>query len=299
MRSSVRDAIAEVNASSLRLYLKNIEGLRHGWENYDSLVRKAGYIEDTFHSFGLSVERQEVPFHGRAYHNIIASTQGADREKAPVLLGAHYDAAWGSPGADDNASGVAVLIEAARIISKQHSERTIQFVAFTLEEPQPQTIHFLIGSDHFAKQARKADKKYRSVIILESVGYTDDIEGSQSVPLAVKASVPDKGNFLGIIANSKSRQIMELFNAVAGEYVPELTVVPYKVPLSGRFIPETRFSDHASFWNRNYPAVMLTDTAMFRNPHYHTSRDRYETLDFDFMENVTRAVVGLLLSQDS
>ena len=299
MLSSVRDAIAEVNASNLKAYLKNLEGLRHGWENYDNLVQKALYIEDTLRSFGLPVELQEVPFHGREYHNIIASIQGINKERELVLMGAHYDAAWGSPGADDNASGVAVLLEAARIMGKHDSERTIQFVAFTLEEPQAQTIHFLIGSDHFARQARKAGQKYESVIILESVGYTDDSEGSQSVPLAVRASVPEKGNFLGIIANNKSGRIMELFTALAGEHVPELTVVPYKVPLSGRFMPETRFSDHASFWNRNYPAVMLTDTAMFRNPHYHTPRDRSETLDFDFMTNVTKAVVSVLLSQNS
>jgi hypothetical protein len=299
VRFSVREAITEVNASNLRTYLKNLEGLRHGWKNYSILVQKAVYIEEIFRSFGLQVERQEVAFHGRAYHNIIASTQGINKEKDMVLLGAHYDAAWGSPGADDNASGVAVLLEAARIISKHDSERTIQFVAFTLEEPQPQTIHFLIGSDHFARQARKSGNEYESVIILESVGYTDDIQGSQSVPLAVRAPVPEKGNFLGIIANSKSGRIMELFTAVAGEHVPELTVVPYKVPLSGRFIPETRLSDHASFWNQNYPAVMLTDTAMFRNPHYHTPRDRSETLDFDFMTNVTKAVVSVLLSLES
>ena len=299
MLSSVRQAIAEVNAENLKTYLKNLEGLRHGWENYNILVQKAVYLEDTFRSFGLPVERQEVSFHGRAYHNIIASIPGDDKEKNPILLGAHYDAASGSPGADDNASGVAVLLEAARILCKYQLETTIQFAAFTLEEPQPHTIHFLIGSDHFARQAKKSGKNYESVIILESVGYTDDIDESQSAPLAVRASVPGKGNFLGIIANRKSRQIMDLFTAVAGEHVPELLVVPYKVPLSGRFIPETRFSDHASFWNQNYPAVMLTDTAMFRNPHYHTSRDRYETIDFDFMTNVTKAVVSVLLSQKS
>ncbi|HMK49699.1 MAG TPA: M28 family peptidase [Thermodesulfovibrionales bacterium] len=298
MSASVRAVISEVSTENIRSYLDNLEGPRHAWHDYDLLVQKAKYIEETLRSFGLSVRMQEVPFHGRAFHNIVASVDGSNPESEEdcILLGAHYDAAWGSPGADDNASGVAVLLEAARIMGKHRSKAPIQFAAFTLEEPQPQTIHFLIGSDHFAKQARDSGTEFRSVIILESVGYTDDAEGSQSVPLTVRASVPERGNFLGIIANKKSESIMDLFTSAAGEYVPELPVVPYRVPLSGRFIPETRFSDHASFWNQNYPAVMLTDTAMFRNPHYHTSHDRSGTLDFSFMTNVAKAVIGLLSS---
>jgi len=299
MISHIHKTVSEVSVERLKRYVTAVEGLRHGWENYDALEEKARFIEETLRSFNLKVENQDVPFHGRTYRNIIAATEDIDKEKDGILLGAHYDAAWGSPGADDNASGVAVLLEAANILSKQKLNRTVQFVAFTLEEPQPQTINFLIGSDHFAREAKTQRNKYRAVFILESVGYTDNTEGSQVVPVFVRIPVPKKGNFLGVIANQRSKAMMDTFYHVANDYVPELIVVSYKVPLSGRIIPETRFSDHASFWNCGYPALMLTDTAMFRNPHYHTYHDKSETLDFTFIVNVTKAVVSVILKLSS
>jgi Zn-dependent M28 family amino/carboxypeptidase len=291
----ISDILSQVSTERLKEYVRRIEGLRHGWDNYDALEKKALFIEDTFKSFRCSVKNQEFLYHERTYRNIIATLEGTHNKREQILLGAHYDAAWGSPGADDNASGVAVLIEAANILSKQKLGRTVQCVAFTLEEPQPQTIHFLIGSETFAQEARKSGIQYQAVLILESVGYTDDGEGSQITPPFVRIPVSRKGNFLGVIANRRSKTIMDAFYTISREHVPELITVPYKVPLSGRFIPETRFSDHASFWNAGYPALMLTDTAMFRNPHYHTQHDRFDTLDFTFITNVTKAVLSTIL----
>jgi Zn-dependent M28 family amino/carboxypeptidase len=292
---SIYKKLDQISLEKLRDHVQNIEGLRHGWENYDSLDEKASIIESFFRSLGLTVENQDFSFHGRRYRNIIATIKGSDQEKDWLLVGAHYDAAWGSPGADDNASGVAVLLETARVLSNQRLNRTVQFVAFTLEEPQPYTLHFLIGSDHFAKKARKHKNRYKAVLILESVGYTDASEGSQIVPLFVRLPVPKTGTFLGVIANKKSHSLMNAFSQIAHDFVPDLHVVTYSVPFSGRIIPETRFSDHASFWNQGYPALMLTDTAMFRNPHYHTPHDSYNTLDFAFIVNVTRAVMSTIL----
>jgi Zn-dependent M28 family amino/carboxypeptidase len=183
---AINGSFSEVSIERLRKYVLALEGTRHGWEDYDALTEKGKFIEATLQSFNLQVESQDVPFYGRFYQNIIATIEGTDREKGWILLGAHYDATWGSPGTDDNASGVAILLEAAWILSKQKFERTIQFVAFTLEEPQPQTIRFLIGSNHFAKEAKKFRRKYKAILVLESVGYTDDTEGSQIVPAFVK-----------------------------------------------------------------------------------------------------------------
>ncbi|MEW6002088.1 MAG: M20/M25/M40 family metallo-hydrolase [Nitrospirota bacterium] len=294
MLSCIYKILSEINEESLRNYLCVIEGLRHGWENYEALEKRAKFIEETFHSFNLYVESQDVPFYRRTFRNIIATMKN-NEEKEWILLGAHYDAAMGSPGSDDNASGVAVLLEVARILSKEKIDRTIQFVAFTLEEPQPQTLRFLIGSSHFAKDAKKKERKYGAVLILESVGYTDKAEGSQAVPFFVRIPVPRRGDFLGVIANRRSKKLTERFHNVAKKYVPELAVVTYKVPFSGYLIPETRFSDHASFWDHKYPALMLTDTAMFRNPYYHTHNDKHETLDFAFIVNVTKAVASVML----
>lgn len=295
MSVGISDILLDVSTERLIEYVKRIEGLRHGWENYNSLEERTRFIEETLRSFDIEVENQEVSFHGRTYHNVIATMQGEDKEKEWILIGAHYDAAWGSPGADDNASGTAALLEAANILSGRKMNRTVQFVAFTLEEPQPQTIHFLIGSNFFVAQAKKLKRKYAAVYILESVGYTDNSEGSQIVPFFVRIPLPKKGNFLGVIANRRSKDIMDSFCFVGARYVPELSVMPYSVPLSGRIIPETRFSDHASFWNYGYPALMLTDTAMFRNPHYHTYHDRSETLDFAFITHVTKATIAAIL----
>jgi Zn-dependent M28 family amino/carboxypeptidase len=293
--SSIDQIISQISTERLQGYVRKIEGLRHGWENYGELEKRASFIENTFKSFQYAVTNQDFLFHDRTYRNIVATIEGNHKEKERILLGAHYDAAWGSPGADDNASGVAVLLEVAGILSRQSLGRTVQCVAFTLEEPQPQTIHFLIGSETFAQEAKKSKISYQAVLILESVGYTDTGEGSQIVPLLVRASVPKKGTFLGVVANSRSKSIMETFRSVSREHVPALETVTYAVPMSGRFIPETRFSDHASFWNAGYPALMLTDTAMFRNPHYHTHHDRYETLDFEFITNVAKAVLSVIL----
>ncbi len=288
------DILSLVSTERLKEYVRRIEGLRHGWDNYDELEKRARYIEDTLASFQCSVTRQEFLFHGREYRNIIGSI-GDPNAHDRILIGAHYDAAWGSPGADDNASGVAVLLEMAGILCRFPLRKTVECVAFTLEEPQPQTIHFLIGSETFAREARRRGMDYRAVFVLESVGYTDDAEGSQIVPLLVRAPVPRRGTFLGVIANARSKPIMDAFHRFSREHVPELEVVTYKVPFSGRLVPETRFSDHASFWNAGYPALMLTDTAMFRNPHYHTCHDTFQTLDFAFIANVTKALLSVIL----
>ncbi len=300
--SYIHRVSSDISSERLKGYVYALEGLRHAWDNYEALEEKASFIEDTFRSYNLQVESQYLTFHGRTYRNIIGTMEcvndgdsGTAEDKEWILLGAHYDAAWGSPGADDNASGMAVLLEAAKIISREKPNRTIQFVAFTLEEPQPQTIRFLIGSEFFAKEAKRLNRRYASVIILESVGYTDKAEGSQVVPAFVRIPVSRKGDFLGIVANRHSKALMNAFYNIARVYVPELRLVPYKVPLSGYIVPETRFSDHASFWNYRYPAIMLTDTAMFRNPHYHSPHDSHDTLDFAFIANVTKAVVGFIL----
>jgi Zn-dependent M28 family amino/carboxypeptidase len=289
----VQNLCAEVSRERLEYYTRHVSGIRHAWHNYEALEEKADFICKCLGSLHLALENQAFTFHGRSYRNLIATKNGTVSSFPSLLLGAHYDAAWGSPGADDNASGVAVMLEAARILAKHNFLKTMQFVAFTMEEPQPQTLHFLIGSNHFAKTAKQSGKRYEVAVILESVGYTDDAEGSQVAPFFVTIPVPKTGDFLGVISNRKSKNVMDFFCRTAAEHAPGLKTVPYKVPFSGRIIPETRFSDHASFWDFGYTSLMLTDTAMFRNPYYHTHLDTVQQLDFQFMANVTKAVIGI------
>ncbi|MCF6154349.1 MAG: M28 family peptidase [Candidatus Brocadia sp.] len=299
MSSNIHKVLSEVSKDRIQGYVRDMEGLRHAWLNYDALEERAKFIEETFRSFTLKVENQDVPFYGRRYRNIIATMGGSDVGKECILLGAHYDAAWKSPGADDNASGVAVPLEAAGILCRQKLNTTIQCVAFTLEEPQPQTFRFRVGSNYFVKEAKRWKRKYGAVLILECVGYTNKVPGSQGIPPLVRIPVSKTGDFLGVIANYRSKSLMNAFRRITNEYVPELNVISYKVLLSGYIIPQTRWSDHASFWNHGYPAFMLTDTAMFRNPYYHTPYDNYEKLDFTFMVNVTKAVVSVILNLDN
>ncbi|MDI6790459.1 MAG: M28 family peptidase [Thermodesulfobacteriota bacterium] len=289
----IANLTVQVDIGNLRYYTSSITGLRHAWKNPSELEERAVFVQRTFDSFGLAIQSQVVPFHGRTYRNIIGTLQGK-KDTDLLLVGAHYDAALGSPGADDNASGVAVFLEAARILSSAKLDRTLEFVAFTLEEPQlpVMTLSFLIGSRYFAGEAGKKGVKYKGVLILESVGYTSERPQSQSLPPLARITAPDTGNFLAVIANRRSKGLLESFCGSATKCVPELPVVGYKVPFSGRLIPETRFSDHAPFWDQGYPALMLTDTAMFRNPNYHTPYDRLETLDFTFMSRVAKAVVA-------
>ncbi len=192
----------------------------------------------------------------------------------------------GSPGADDNASGVAVMLEVAKALGPVDD---LEFVAFTLEEPQPNAVNFLIGSKHFVKKMKSSKKRYRAVFILESVGYVSSRPGSQLLPPFVKA--PDVGDFIGVVGNRRSTELMEGFSKAAAGHVPGLKVVTYRAPMRGFLIPETRFSDHAPFWDAGYPAVMITDTAMFRNPNYHTPYDTSDTLSPGFMAQVAEALI--------
>jgi len=289
---------SQVSLDTLKQFVHTIEGLRHGEENCDALEQRAFFIEQFFRSLKLSVRSQPVASHGKTFRNIIANKSTPSVDSGTILIGAHYDAAQGSPGADDNASGVAVMLETARLLSSIQLRKTVRFVAFTLEEPQPPNVHFLIGSRHFTEQAKKGGEKYEAVLILESVGYSSSDKGSQIIPSFVRINAPDTGNFLGVVANRRSESIMKTFRSAAAQNVPQLLVASYKVPLSGYLIPETRFSDHSPFWDCGYPALMLTDTAMFRNPHYHTEHDRVETLDFNFMSNVAKAVISFIAQCD-
>jgi len=294
MSSRIRELVSEVKMERLEGNVRALEGLRHGTQNYATLEEKAGFVADKLNSFGCEVESQPVIYNKRNYRNIIATLRGSELDAARFLVGAHYDSPRGSPGADDNASGVAALLESARVLVGQRFTKTIQFVAFTLEEPQTWNHSILCGSRLFVREARRSGIRYNAVLILECVGYTDKKERSQLIPSLVGIPVPKTGDFLGVIANRSSKPLMEAFHKSATTWVPEVRLVSYAVPLHGYLIPQSRFSDHSSFWNHGYPAIMLTDTAMFRNPNYHTCNDTHYTLDYDFLACVTKSVVAYI-----
>lgn len=243
---------------------------------------------------GCRVRRSPFEHRGRTHHNLVGH-RGEDRGGGTVLLGAHADTVPGTPGADDNASGLAVLLEVARLLSGDGLRRPLEFVCFDLEEPQGGT--YGVGSDHYARQARQKGREYRCCLVLEMVGYTDPTPGSQSVPaMLFWKDVPDAGTFLAAVGDWQSRKLVDEYCRSARSAVPELPIVGFRSPFRGWLVPPTRLSDHCRFWDQGYPALMLTDTAFLRNPHYHRPGDRSETLDYDFMARVAEATAAAVRS---
>jgi Zn-dependent M28 family amino/carboxypeptidase len=252
----------------------------------DSLKRAAGYIRDQFEDLGLEVREQSYPWRGYTVANLVAAMPGETRSSPYYLVGAHYDTVPRSPGADDNASAVAVLLELARRLPRIASRRPVRLVAFTLEEP-PAFMTAAQGSRVYVRRARQAGERIGGAVILEMVGYTAP---RQNYPAVLRwAGYPAEGNFVGIVGNRRSRRFgRAVLEGFASN--PDLPVESLFVPFNGWILPATRLSDHASFWDAGWPAVMVTDTAFFRNPNYHQPGDSIETLDFRFMANLVKSL---------
>jgi Zn-dependent M28 family amino/carboxypeptidase len=233
----------------------------------------------------LEVSAHPFEAMGETYRNVIATLPASQGDAAPLLIAAHYDTVPGSPGADDNASALAVMLEAARCLREVVPNRDVRFIAFCLEEEN------LLGSLAYASWLRESKQEISGVIVLECVGYARAEEGSQRKPPGVPIAVPSVGDFLAIIGNQTSTGLVAAVEGAAKQ-VSDLKTVSLVVPGNGEALPDTRRSDHAAFWHYGYPAVMLTDTADFRNPHYHQPTDTLETLDLEFMDKVARAVTA-------
>ena len=272
-----------ISAAELKKRLQHITGERNPFSSPRHLAQVENYIEREFESYRLSVESDTFTHLGRSYRNIIARA-GPERSGPLIILGAHFDSVEGTPGADDNASGVAVLLEAARILSGLRLRSPVLFCAFNLEELN------MIGSAHFAKKLKAAGAKVRAMVSLEMVGFTDSKPGSQKYPMGLRWFYPDHGSFIGVIGNWRSTALLRQFSysmrQVRGLPVETLTVLG-----NGFLIPQVRLSDHSPFWDLGYPALMITDTSFFRNPHYHGASDTADTLDLDFMAKVCQGVI--------
>jgi Zn-dependent M28 family amino/carboxypeptidase len=238
-------------------------------------------VAEQFRALGLTVSEDEFRVEGRLFRNIVGSHPGASAPQEEVLVVAHYDTKPGTPGADDNASAVAAMIEIARTLAPAHFERTLQFVGFTLEE------YGYLGSRRFARRARRERRDIVGVLDLEMVGFTSP---KQRLPPGIRAR--PTGDFIGVVGNRKSRRLVEAFVASALRAVPSLPVESLVVAWNGHLLPIVRLSDHASFWDAGFPAVMITDTAFLRNPHYHQPSDTLDTLDLPFLTQVATATAA-------
>ncbi|MEZ4416303.1 MAG: M28 family peptidase [Gemmatimonadota bacterium] len=221
---------------------------------------------------------------------MVAEIPGTDAGAPRVVIAAHYDTVAGSPGADDNASGVAGVLECARLLAGRRPRATVELVAFDLEESQRTT--YRVGSRHHAREARRAGVRYAGALVFEMIGYSDERPGSQRVPALIAwKRIPRVGNFLAVTGDGQSRRLLRTFREAARVAAPELPLVPLVTPLRGWLVWQTRLSDNASFWSEGYPALMVTDTAFLRNPHYHRPTDVAATLDYAFMASVVDATM--------
>ena len=222
--------------------------------------------------------------------NVELEIVGSAKRDEVVVIGAHYDAVDGSPGADDNASGVAALLAIARRIRDAKPARTIRLVAFINEEPPffktPQ-----MGSYQYAKRAHDRGEKIVAMLSLESIGYYDPRPNSQQYPPPLSAIYPSTGDFIAFAGNLKSRALIKRCVASFRRH----TDFPVESAALPEIIQEIGWSDQWSFWQFGYPAFMVTDTALFRNPHYHSGSDTPETLDYVRMARVTEGLVGVTL----
>ena len=244
-----------------------------------TLAPAADYIERELIAAGYTPSRQHTP----EGDNIEVELPGASKEI--VIVGAHYDSFGDAPGADDNASGVAGCLAMARRLAKSHSHRTLRFVFFAAEEP-PNFKTASMGSYVYAKRCHERGETIAAMLSIESIGYYDARPKSQLYPAALAPLYPSSGDFIGFAGNSGSRKLVRECVRTFREQA--------KFPSEGAAVPELvegiGWSDQWSFWHFGWPALMVTDTAPFRNPHYHTAGDRPETLDY---ERTARVVEGL------
>jgi len=257
----------------------------------NSLVRAANYVHSVFEDVGLSVRDQTYQYYDQQVRNVLATASATAGASSYYVVGAHYDTVPSTPGADDNASAVAVMLELAARLRHERLKAPVLFAAFTLEEPP---AHFTRhqGSRYFVRQCRSNGDCVLGAIILEMVGYTAPRQHYPFLPRW--PGYPAEGNFIGIIGNWRSlrfgRAVVKGFRKN-----PDLSVESLFLPFNGWILPETRLSDHASFWDASLPALMVTDTAFFRNPNYHLPGDAIDTLDFDFMAQLVKSLELALL----
>jgi Zn-dependent M28 family amino/carboxypeptidase len=262
------------------------------------LEKAADYISDTLKSYGLELSEQHFPENGHVFRNVIATLGGRQCPEQRVLVMAHYDTVPGSPGADDNASGVAVMLELARILQPLGFERTIHFIGVSLEEnaceedPESGTR----GSGALAAYAKKADWQIDAVIVLESVAFAGNLV-VQRTPPNVPVPVPKTGNFIAVVGNELSTELVTAFTETIDRLQLPLPYAAMTVPGNGGLLPDSRRSDHAPFWDAGYRAIMVTDTTNFRSPHYHRPSDTLDTLNLEFAENVCCAAAGFIIER--
>ncbi len=282
--------------AKLRLHVDRLAGLigPRTLNKPKTIWATLGYIESQWSEMGYKSERECYDAGGDEATNLIVESSGSKRADEIVLLGAHYDTVYCTPGADDNASAVAVLLEVSRLLRDHNGKRTARYVAFACEEP-PYFHTDSMGSQHHARQSRSRGDNIVGMLCLEMVGYYSLAKGSQAVPPGIPKWAhrffPQRGNFIAAVGNMPSWKLCWRFRRGFKRGTRRMPLFSICLP---ERIHEIRLSDNSSFWDQGYPALMLTDTSFLRNPNYHQPTDTPETLDYPRMTEVTLGVAAAM-----
>jgi len=296
----IQRLVNHVDSSKLKENLQFITGIRHRTAGTQQLQRVKDSIYNRFVRYGLQASIQNFIYSGYNAQNFQGRLPGTTREDTTFIVDGHYETVSNSPGADDNGTAVAAFLEIARILSDYNFRNTIKFIGFDLEEAG------LVGSIRYVSEGIPAYEKIAGVFNFEMIGYYCDVPNCQSIPSGFCSLFPDvcdsmaaqqnKGNFITNVANVYSNPLRYRFDSCASLYVPQLRVLSLATPGNGEITPDLRRSDHAPFWVAGYMALMITDGANFRNPHYHTAGDTIGTLNIQFMTNVVKATLAAVAS---
>ena len=289
---ALRDLTADETllADKLRRHVAAVASREHNVPNEPAALEAAArHIEFALFSLGYEVGTQRFEAERKEVRNIEVTVGGTARADEIVIVGAHYDSVAGAVGANDNGSGVAALLELARLIKDAKPARTVRFVAFVNEEP-PFFVTGEMGSQHYARRSRERGEKIVAMISLETIGWYSDRAGSQHYPFPLSFFYPSTGNFLAFVANLSSRSLLHAAIASFRRHA----AFPSEGVAAPAFIPGVDWSDHRSFWEQGYPALMITDTAPYRYPHYHTMQDTPDKVDYERLARVVTGLNGML-----
>ncbi len=285
--SEFRKAEVKRNLQRHVEHLSQRIGERHLWKN-GSLNRAAKYIESVMRSHGYEVIEQSYACYGKTVSNLIVEKEGD--EKRMLVVGAHYDTVPGTPGADDNASGVAGLLELARLHRLSSGRQTLVFAAFANEEP-PCFGSSAMGSMVYARDLKEKKAPVEAMISLEMIGYFSE-ETIQKYPLpGMSLFYPKRGDYIGVVGNFHSSRYVSFFKRGIRRH----SFIKSRSLVAPEFFGGINLSDNYSFWHYGFRAIMVTDTSFFRNRNYHLETDTIDTLDFDRMTEVVRGLYFTLL----
>ncbi len=281
----------EISIQRLRAHVYELAGKigEHNVFHPGALHAAEAYITREWQQQGYDVRKQTYTAHGIECANLEITRTGNSRNDDVILIGAHYDSVFGSPGANDNGSGVAALLELSRLFQDVAPETSLRFVAFVNEEP-PFFFWPGMGSMVYAKAAKQRGDPIRFMISLETIGYYQNQPDSQTYPPLLKYFYPDTGNFISFVSNLGSRHIMrdcvQAFSSVTDFPVQSIATLA--------LVPGVSLSDHLAFWRHGYKAFMITDTAFYRYPYYHTAQDTPDKLNYEPFAEMTNGLFLML-----